>query len=69
MAEVKEYLKELKKINKEEEHKQKDIIGSLMGKNLEYKVLSGLEIIVKLEEALQAVETIKEEEYVQMKGI
>ncbi len=35
------------------------MIASLINKNLEFKVLSGIEVIVKLEEALKAVDTQK----------
>jgi hypothetical protein len=35
------------------------MIGSLINKNLEFKVLSGIEVIVKLEEALKAVDSQK----------
>ena len=38
------------------------MISSLINKNLEFKVLSGIEVIVKLEEALKAVDSQKSDQ-------
>ncbi len=55
MDEMKDHLQELKTNNREEEVRKQELIEQLLNKNLQFKVLSGLEIIVKLEEALKAV--------------
>lgn len=49
VGEIKDYLQELRQVNFKEEFKKQAIISSLMNRNLEFKVLSGLEIITKLE--------------------
>jgi len=54
---MKEHLQELKENNKDEELRKQDLIASLINKNLEFKVLSGIEVIVKLEDALKAVDS------------
>jgi hypothetical protein len=54
---MKEHLQELKENNKDEEVRKQDLIASLINKNLEFKVLSGIEVIVKLEDALKAVDS------------
>ena len=54
---MKEHLQELKENNNEEEIRKQDMIASLINKNLEFKVLSGIEVIVKLEEALNALDS------------
>ena len=54
--EVKEYLVELKQSNKEEESRKTEFIASLMNRNLEFKVFAGLEVLLKLEDALKIVD-------------
>ena len=54
--EVKEYLVDLKSANIDEESRKHEIVSQLLNKNLEFKVLSGLEIILKLEQALKSLE-------------
>ena len=54
---MKDHLQELKENNKEEEVRKQDMIASLINKNLEFKVLSGIEVIVKLEEALNDLDS------------
>ena len=54
---MREHLQELKENNKDEEVRKQDMIASMINKNLEFKVLSGIEVIVKLEEALNALDS------------
>lgn len=58
---MKDNLAEIKQNNKEDEQKKQELIQSMLNKNLEFKVLSGLEIIVKLENALKGIDRLKEE--------
>jgi hypothetical protein len=60
--EMKEHLQELKENNRDDEVRKQEMISSLINKNLEFKVLSGIEVIVKLEEALKAVDSQKIEQ-------
>lgn len=57
---MKDNLAEIRQNNQEDEHKKQDLIQSMLNKNLEFKVLSGLEIIVKLENALKGIDKLKE---------
>ena len=58
--EMKENLSEIRQNNQEDEHKKQELIQSMLNKNLEFKVMSGLEIIVKLENALKGIDKLKE---------
>ncbi len=49
---MRDNLRELNQKNQEEEAQKSDLLAQLMKKNLEFKVLSGIEIIVNLEKAL-----------------
>ncbi len=70
MDEMKDHLQELKTNNREEEVRKQELIEQLLNKNLQFKVLSGLEIIVKLEEALKAVtETSSSERIKQIRSV
>jgi hypothetical protein len=53
---MRENLADLKQNNVDDEHLKQDLIRSMLNKNLEFKVLSGLEIIVKLEDALKCID-------------
>ncbi len=55
--EVKEYLHELRVTNGEEEVKKQELVRQLLNRNLEYKVFSGLEVILKLEDALKCLDS------------
>lgn len=57
VEEIKEYLVEMRSTNELEEQRKKEFIAQLINKNLEFKVFSGLEVLLKLEEALQDLDT------------
>ena len=69
VEEMKENLAELRQNNVEDEHKKQELIQSMLNKNLEFKVLSGLEIIVKLENALKGIERLKEKSAEEKEGM
>ena len=57
VEEIKDYLVEMRSTNELEEQRKKEFIAQLINKNLEFKVFSGLEVLLKLEEALQDLDT------------
>lgn len=57
VEEIKDYLVEMRTTNELEEQRKKEFIAQLVNKNLEFKVFSGLEVLLKLEEALQDLDT------------
>ena len=59
VEEVKEYLGDIRSTNELEEQRKKEFISQLVNRNLEFKVFSGLEVLLKLEEALQDLDTHK----------
>jgi len=69
VEEMRENLAELRQNNFEDEHKKQELIQSMLNQNLEFKVLSGLEIIVKLENALKGIERLKEKSVEEKEGM
>jgi len=57
VEEIKEYLVEMRSTNELEEQRKKEFISQLVNRNMEFKVFSGLEVLLKLEEALQDLDT------------
>lgn len=60
--EIKDNLAEIRQNNKEDEQRKQELIQTMLNKNLEFKVMSGLEVIVKLENALKGIDRLKEEQ-------
>ncbi len=58
---MRDNLAEIRQNNKEDEQRKQDLIQTMLNKNLEFKVMSGLEVIVKLENALKGIDRLKEE--------
>lgn len=63
MEEVKDYINELRESNADEEDKRQACIRQLVNRNMEFKVFAGLEVIIKLEEALKSLDTKEEPDY------
>lgn len=57
---MRDNLAEIRQNNKEDEQRKQDLIQTMLNKNLEFKVMSGLEVIVKLENALKGIDRLKE---------
>lgn len=61
LDEIRDNLAEIRQNNVADEQNKQELIQAMLNKNLEFKVLSGLEIIVKLEEALKCVDKSNQE--------